>query len=418
MLGFVGDAAKWVGKAVKTAGKAAGSVPVVGDGLKAVVDITLDPIALTADIASGGRIDRVALRSLKRNINGAKAIAPYAASVISFVPGVGTGVAGAISAGAALAEGKSIDKAMVEGIKGAVPGGKVAQSVYDVSQAVIAGKTIEQVGVAALPITSQQKQLLSSALKVTRAIAEGKKVDKTVINEAMRNLPSAAVNAIKKAGGSKQLDELVKQVQSKLPKEVKKAVQIGMAVGVAQTIQAKERQRAKTLVAKLPFVGTKIIKPSSSLNAAASMLNNQEKKGLAVGVGLMNFKINGRDFMAVRKALAGPERKGFDIAVSTHIGRVETKGKPPPQVFSWDDLAAAAKAAQGKKQLKKPKREMNAHEKAAYYAAVGMKGATQEQKVGMLKTVTNKKTAGAIKEAIKHNDNLWRKLLDYLGIGN
>jgi hypothetical protein len=77
-------------------------------------------------------------------------VLPYVQSVISFVPGVGTGVSAALGAAQALADGRPIDEAIVAAAKGAIPGGPMAQMAFDAAWGLAHGRPIEAAALDAL----------------------------------------------------------------------------------------------------------------------------------------------------------------------------------------------------------------------------------------------------------------------------
>lgn len=189
--------------------KLASNVPILGDIVGAANSLALMPITITQGVLEGGRIDKVALNGLKQTLANVKTLGPYVQTVISFVPGIGTGVSAAIGAGLALAEGKNITEAMMAGVRGAIPGGPMAASVFDVAKAAIERKPIDQIALQALPLAPQQKQLLSQGLNAVKDIAAGKNVAHSIVDNAVKALPP----------------------------EYAKAVQIGMAMGHAKNLQ-------------------------------------------------------------------------------------------------------------------------------------------------------------------------------------
>jgi nucleoid-associated protein YgaU len=206
-------------------GKAVKNVPILGGVVNAVNQVALMPINVTQGVLEGGRIDKVALSNLKQTLQSVKTLGPYIQTVISFVPGIGTGVSAAIGAGLALAEGKSISEAMVAGVKGAIPGGPAAQSAFSVAKAAIERKPIDQIAIAALPISDQQKKLLSQGMSAVRDIAAGKNVSHAIVDNAVKSLPP----------------------------EYAKAVQIGMAMGHAKSLQDALKTGAKIGVSAVPL---------------------------------------------------------------------------------------------------------------------------------------------------------------------
>lgn len=77
-------------------------------------------------------------------------VLPYVQSVMSFVPGVGTGIAAALGAAQALADGRRIDEALVSGFKSAIPGGPLAQMAFDAAWGLAHGRPIDTTVLGAL----------------------------------------------------------------------------------------------------------------------------------------------------------------------------------------------------------------------------------------------------------------------------
>lgn len=189
-------AARWAGHAASDVAAVAGKIPVVGPALHATLAVT--PFGLVKAIVSGERLDRALVDDFKSKIAAAREVAPYAQTVVSFVPGVGTGVAGAIGAGAALAEGRPISEAVEAGIRGALPGGPLVQSAFDVGMAAVKG---QNVGKAAL--TAARNQLPDGparhAFDVGLAVATGKNLQASLVN-AVTNLAPKQLGALAKFG--------------------------------------------------------------------------------------------------------------------------------------------------------------------------------------------------------------------------
>ena len=199
---FVSNAAKTAGKEIGKVGhtiqKAGGAidhaiqkVPVVGAPLHTVMGAAYHAVTLPVDVVvqsaiNGKRLDHVMLDKIKQQGRDLKAVAPYARSVVSMVPGVGTGAAAAIGAGLALAEGQPIDKALVGAVISAVPGGPMAKAAAETAAAGISaavhGEKLD-VGSAAgkllngLPIPPSAKTALATGIHMTADLAAGKKVD-------------------------------------------------------------------------------------------------------------------------------------------------------------------------------------------------------------------------------------------------
>lgn len=209
----VSGAAKGVVKAVDAVGSTLGKVPVIGSGLRGLVTVTLGPYQGMLNVLSGERIDRAVMSNLKSQIGAAKDIAPYVQTVISFVPGIGAGISGGMSAALVLAEGKPITEAVLAAAKGAMPGGPLAAAAFDAATAAIQGKGLSDIALAAVPLPPAQKDILRQSLAVAKDIANGKPVSKIVLDRVNDNL-------------------------NKLPASVYKATQVGIALAQGKKIQA------------------------------------------------------------------------------------------------------------------------------------------------------------------------------------
>lgn len=225
-------------------------IPVVGAPLASVYGVAVAPAALAESIARGQRIDKALVGNFKDQIKDIKTIAPYATTIISFVPGVGQGVAGAMGAALALADGQPLSAAVMSGIKGAIPGGKLAQSAFGAVTAVAQGKSLDSIALSALPLDDNQKKALSTALSVAKKIGSGQKVEDIVLTEAL----------------------------AKLPPDVAKAVHVGLAVGHAANIQKKSHVAAKKATKVLNGVNSKNpVQRKAALKAVAITQRKAEK---------------------------------------------------------------------------------------------------------------------------------------------
>lgn len=200
-FGFLKKAVKSVTKAAAKAagsvGGALGSVPIIGKGLKGTFDLTLGaPFGVINNVVQGQRIDKVVLGHLKSQLSAVQAVAPYAQTVISFVPAIGPGISGAIAASLALAQGQSITAALKEGVKNSLPGGPLAKAAFELGNAAIQGKPIDQIALAALPLDAEQKRLLVAGISTAKALAHGERVDAALMNNATKLLPPDAQKAL------------------------------------------------------------------------------------------------------------------------------------------------------------------------------------------------------------------------------
>lgn len=289
----VSSEAKKVGHAASSVTHAIEKVPVLGTIVHAADTLATGPLALTKSILAGERIDHALIDNFKRTAGGVKEIAPYVQTVISFVPGVGTGISGAIGAATALASGKSITQAMLEAAKGALPGGPIAKSAFDVASAAASGRGISEIALAAIPISDDQKDIIRQSAQVAHAIAKGQRVDKVLLNQVNANI-------------------------ARLPGELQKAVQVGVALGHGANIQ-KTLTRAVTSevlskAGKMDIPGLKNV-----VSAAEGVTSG----GIAKAIGAAQALKNGSPVLtqALNSALSrfapgSHERHGFMTAVN------------------------------------------------------------------------------------------------------
>jgi len=288
-----------------------GKVPVVGGALHAVYDSSIaGPLSLASNIAKGQRIDHAAVGALKANINAAREIAPYVQSVVTLVPGVGQGIGGAIGAASALAGGKNITEAMAEAVKGAMPGGPLAKAAFEIAQAGIQGKPIDQVAIAALPLGDAEKKAVLSSVQAARDIAHGKNVAKSVYEHG----------------------------KGLLPPEAQTALQTGIALGHAKNLQDLAKAGAAAAGPSLAKLGAAKIMESPVLKSGLSALKDaQAQTGFKVGSGLMGRAFTHQELTAIRGTLTPEAKKGFDLAAAAHIGAAKApiKSGSPAYRFGW-----------------------------------------------------------------------------------
>ncbi len=221
--GFPGSIGRLLSNAAKSAGKAVGKasssvvhatgkvtsaigkLPVVGAPLKTIYNVSYHaatgPGKLVSDIARGKNVGKSMLNQVKTGVSDMKAVAPYAQMVVSCVPGIGTGISGALGAGIALANGQRIDQALLEGVKGALPGGPAARAALSGAvtgiRAAAEGKRLNfiDLGKSALgdalgPIAKGPAgAALMGGLTMAGQLAHGKRLDKALAEGAISALP-------------------------------------------------------------------------------------------------------------------------------------------------------------------------------------------------------------------------------------
>jgi hypothetical protein len=253
-------------------------IPILGPVFKAAVA----PITSVAHLAEGQPIGQAMKDNFASQVGAIKAVGPYAVTVISFVlPGIGTGVAAALSAGAALAEGKPIDAALEDAIKGAIPGGALAASGFELAKRVASG---ENVGKAAL-----------------------------------------------------------ESARTALPPEAQKAFDVGIAVVTGKQLQqaltAGITSLAPDAIKQVFDVGAKAIQSTPGLAAIVQSLpSDVAKQGAQLASGaLAHAGINETQIRAMRSKLTGDTLKGFDAGLQgqiKHFPWIESIAGMPPGATS------------------------------------------------------------------------------------
>lgn len=290
----VNNAAKVAGKAVHTVEKAVNSIPVIGPAIADV--IKLDPTValggLVSKVAHGERLDKAFLSTGKDVLKATKELAPYVQTVVSFVPGVGTGVAAAIAAGTALAEGRTITDAMVEGVKGSVPGGKLGQTAF------------------------------TAAMN----IAHGQRLDKAALDAAKAQLPPAVASgidvAMKAAKGDNVKDAVLQAIRKQLPSDAQKALDVGVALAAGRNIQSAVINSVikPAVMTQLATLGSKALAAApQSIGTAVRGLSKDGTAGYKTALGLLSTRgVNAHTIVALRGKLNKEAQHGFDHALNTY----------------------------------------------------------------------------------------------------
>ncbi len=369
-------------------------IPVLGSILGATTGLHL--VSAVNDVANGQRVDRAAINTLKKKIGDYKAVAPYAASVVSFVPGIGPGVGAGIAAGAALAEGKRWSEVAIEAAKGAIPGGNIAKAVFDATQAAVRGKSLDQIGIAALPIDDKSKAAITAAIALTKDLASGKRVDQALLSrvtdltaiagvqgKAAQLISSGAALAKGVASGQRLDRALMDRVDDAMNiagPELLKAVQVGAAIGTARKLQdtVMKAIASPQAVDALQNLGHAEILKNAVLQKGIAMSDAPEfRKGFQAASGLMSGKkVDEAMILGLRNSLPGEARKGFDSATSYFIGKNEVAKKPPGKRNPPPRKGVKSKPAVPDQSF-------------AYFATHGVVGAAEGQKTALVQTMVD-----------------------------
>lgn len=264
---------------VNATGSIASHIPVVGKPFHSALDATITGPLQTADaISKGARVDHAVISGIKIQAKGVKDIAPYAQMVLHQVPGVGLGVDTAIAAGSALAQGKRIDNALVEGVLSNVPA-----NMKDV--------------------VKQGYTMASTALSDNRA----------------------AMN----------------DVLNKLAPDAKKVFQSGMALGHGKRLQdvLVKAATSPATILNLKSAATAKISQDPVLSAGNLVLtDNDINHGYQVAIGTFAHDTQSAAIDAIRKTLSGNALQGFNIGMAVHVGMALHKapiGMAPREQFGY-----------------------------------------------------------------------------------
>lgn len=414
-------------------------IPILGSIIGATTGIHV--LNAIHNVARGQRVDRAAISVLKNKIRDYKAVAPYAASIVSFIPAVGPGVGAGIAAGAALADGKRWSDIAIEAAKGAIPGGNIAKAVFDATQAAVRGKSLDQIGIAALPVDDKTKAAIGAALALTKDLVAGKRLDQALLNRvddltAIAGVKGRAAEAIKsgamltrdlasgkrvdralmartgdvtklagvqgKAGqlltsgvgaaqqlasGQKVEQVLMSRVDDALKlagPEIMKAMQVGTAIGTARKMQdtVMKAVSAPAAIDKIANLGDKVIAGNKALAEGLQISKNPAfQKGFAAASGIMQGnKVDESALMAIRKALPVEGKKGYDSALAYFIGKDKIAAHAPGQ-----KNPPPKKIVTGGKVITVPNKKATPAQSFAYFATNGLVGAGDQQKEVIVK---------------------------------
>ncbi len=284
----------------KQTGNVLGHIPVIGTPLHAALNIASAPVTMTNAITSGARIDHAVMDGLKQQVQGVKDIAPYAKMVISVVPGVGQVASAAIAAGTALANGKRIDDALVEGVKGAIP--------------LVAG--------------------------ATDLFNKGYEMAKLAPGDSVPSLP--------------KMDAIL----AKLTPEKRKIFHSAIALGHAHKLQNNVAKAIKkpSVTLKLKAVAAKKIEQNPILSAGLLVLSDPAvKHGFEIGIGTFLHDVSPTELAAIKSGLHGPaELQGFNIAMAVRLGmalKVADGKMPPREKFGYYAVYGMQSATNAEKTL-------------------------------------------------------------------
>lgn len=223
--GFFRDVGRGIAKAANTVAST------VEKGAKWVVQH--DPLAQTIKaVAEGKRLDRALLEGGKVTVEALKEAGPYAQAVLSVIPGVGTGVSVALGTAIALANGKPISEVAIQAARSAVPGGPIAQAAFDTAVGLAKGQRIDDALLGAA--RSRLPEAAKAAFDTGLALARGAKIQEAVTLGARRLLPKGAQDgfdvAVSMLNGKKPTDALLAAARQRLPADAKLAFDAAVSI--------------------------------------------------------------------------------------------------------------------------------------------------------------------------------------------
>ncbi len=451
LLGLAGDlgdaigeaidqiAPTWLSNAIKCAGRLFSSalgvivdalgaikeglsqIPIVGGGLSALFDVGTTVIAAAQAVAGGERIDKAVLGALDRAMQDVKAVAPYAESVLSLIPGVGTLASGALAAGLSLASGQPIDEALLSAVEAAIPGGPLAKAAFNLGKSVLSGQSLDKaalsalVSVAGVQLGDVELEAISGSVTIIQKVAKGERVDHAVADVAFQTIQAHLGGASAALG-----------------------LQSGLALGQGAALQAVANVNIHTpqFLNKLVSKGSEIIASDSTASAALSTVGDLGKHGFQVGIGAMSNQLGANSLMSLRDALGDADKKAFELACSLRIGQVMVPSKEVATLLAQFSAAEEGKgayyvAASGQiVDTRKPSLSQKAATphlnqvniaafKASFYVAHGIRGLHGQQKAahiaGHIRTRLGR--AGAVAGIKRVERSKFRRFAERVGEG-
>ena len=315
-----GDALHTVADAASSVGDVLQKIPVIGAPLHLAFGVIDKTLSIADDLAHGKGLDKAVFNKFNSLVKDIKDTVQLAQTVVSFVPGIGQGIGGALGAGLALAEGKPIDQVMLDAVKGAVPGGPIAQAAFAMGSAAIQGKPVEEVVLSGLPIPADAKRVIGTGIHAAERLAKGERIDNVLLSEARQYLPKEAQSALdaatKLGDGKKVVDLLISHGAKDLQKDAQKALKIGVGMGYAKTLQqAKQRMVTQpSALKKLREIGAALARGNPSFSQAIKQLKGKGENGFLIAAAMLRQAVSVVEINAVRNRLNQDDRKGFDLA--------------------------------------------------------------------------------------------------------
>ena len=265
---------KKVGKAVSKVAKVATKIP----GVKSMVA----PISLASDIAKGKNIGKSIVKQGKTTVADTRAALPIAATVASFVPGIGTGVAAGLSGAAALSQGKSLKDIAADAALGAIPGGLAARAVLRAGIGVAKGqnvlKTVAKEGVRYAKERIGGGELVQRGLDIAVAGAQG--------HNLLKSAEAQALDYARTHGGALVGSAANVALQAAHGQNIAKAAgreALSVARANLPSLPANVNSVVSAVTSRIPKVPMNLTRPNFGMPASVSPENIARVRQVSVG---------------------------------------------------------------------------------------------------------------------------------------
>jgi hypothetical protein len=114
------------------------------------------------------------------------------AMVASYVPGIGTAVSVVINTSLTLAEGGSLEESVIRGLRGALPGQPISGAIFDVTRSIAKGDPIDKTIIEGIPVDPEIKKYIGKAIAIAKDVIEGVRIDTRLLDEIRTSLPETA----------------------------------------------------------------------------------------------------------------------------------------------------------------------------------------------------------------------------------
>jgi hypothetical protein len=209
---FLGGLISDVGRAVGNVAKAIDKVVPVSKIAKGIGDIAsaVDKVVPISLMVPGGIVMRFAGDTALRVARGENVLdaigkagkgaisdvrkgVQLASMVAGFVPGIGTAVGAALGAANALMNGEPITDAVIAAARGALPGGAIAQTAFDMAANVAKGQRIDEalLNTVRSRIPGGDSPLIRAAFDAGIALTKGQSLQKALLSSTGKLLPKS-----------------------------------------------------------------------------------------------------------------------------------------------------------------------------------------------------------------------------------